>query len=155
GAPVIPARGHGRILRPASRLVHPLSDSLMRPWSPLLLLATACNHAAAVQVPTPAHPPTAATPAVRAAAPAAADAVPAVPVQQARPTAPAVPPPLALLAGLMPLRSTGVEQFRAAHPTYDGRGVLIAILDSGIDPGVAGLIITSTGGPKLLDLRDF
>jgi subtilisin family serine protease len=66
-----------------------------------------------------------------------------------------VPPPLALLAGLMPLRSTGVEQFRAMHPTYDGRGVLIAILDSGIDPGVQGLVITSTGGPKLLDLRDF
>ncbi|HEY6223774.1 MAG TPA: S8 family serine peptidase, partial [Gemmatimonadales bacterium] len=74
---------------------------------------------------------------------------------QARPSAPAVPPPLALLAGLMPLRSTGVEAFRAAHPTYDGRGVLIAILDSGIDPGVQGLVVTSTGGPKLLDVRDF
>lgn len=121
-----------------------------------VLLATACGHAAAVQVPTPANPqgavaPTAAAP----AAPAAPDAVVATPAQQARPIGPAVAPPLALLAGLMPLRSTGVEQFRSAHPTYDGRGVLIAILDSGIDPGVQGLVITSTGGPKLLDLRDF
>ncbi|HKC47692.1 MAG TPA: S8 family serine peptidase [Gemmatimonadales bacterium] len=118
-----------------------------------VLLLTACSHAAAVQVPTPSPTPGAGTPSVGApAAPAAPDAVPA---QAARPTAPAVAPPLALLAGLMPLRSTGVEQFRAAHPTYDGRGVLIAILDSGIDPGAQGLVITSTGGPKLLDLRDF
>ena len=68
---------------------------------------------------------------------------------------PAVEPPIAFLLGLMPLKSTGVDVFRAAHPTYDGRGVLIGILDSGIDPGVAGLIVTSTGAPKILDLRDF
>ncbi len=68
---------------------------------------------------------------------------------------PAVEPPVAFLLGLMPLKSTGVDVFRAAHPTYDGRGVVIGILDSGIDPGVAGLITTSTGGPKILDLRDF
>ncbi|HYT83651.1 MAG TPA: S8 family serine peptidase [Gemmatimonadales bacterium] len=55
----------------------------------------------------------------------------------------------------MPLKSTGVDAFRAAHPTHDGRGVLIAILDSGLDPDVAGLITTSTGAPKVLDLRDF
>lgn len=126
----------------------------MRVRTLLCCFAVACSHAAAVQVPTPSAPApvssSAGTP-----APAAADAVAAAPAQEARPTAPAVPPPLALLAGLMPLRSTGVEQFRAAHPTYDGRGVLLAILDSGIDPGVAGLIVTSTGGPKVLDLRDF
>ncbi|HMA44496.1 MAG TPA: S8 family serine peptidase, partial [Gemmatimonadales bacterium] len=68
---------------------------------------------------------------------------------------PRVPPPLALVAGLMPLASTGVDAFRAAHETYDGRGVLIGILDSGIDPGVAGLIVTTTGAPKVVDLRDF
>jgi tripeptidyl-peptidase II len=128
----------------------------MRARSLIVLLVTACSHAAAVQVPTPSTTPGTAAPGVGAsAAPAAPDAVAAAPAQAARPTSPAVAPPLALLAGLMPLRSTGVEQFRAAHPTYDGRGVLIAILDSGIDPGVQGLVITSTGGPKLLDLRDF
>ena len=60
----------------------------------------------------------------------------------------------AYMLGLMPLKSTGVDVFRAAHPTYDGRGVLIAILDSGIDPGIDGLIATSTGAPKIIELRD-
>jgi tripeptidyl-peptidase II len=68
---------------------------------------------------------------------------------------PAVDPAVAYMLGLMPLRSTGVDVFRSLHPTYDGRGVLIAILDSGIDPGVAGLITTSTGAPKIIELRDF
>jgi subtilisin family serine protease len=55
----------------------------------------------------------------------------------------------------MPLLATGVPAFLSAHPTWDGRGVLIAILDSGVDPGVPGLDSTSTGRPKLLDVRDF
>ncbi|HEV8148589.1 MAG TPA: S8 family serine peptidase, partial [Gemmatimonadales bacterium] len=55
----------------------------------------------------------------------------------------------------MPLSSTGVPTFLAAHPSWDGRRVLIAILDSGIDPGVPGLDSTSAGRPKILDLRDF
>ncbi len=71
------------------------------------------------------------------------------------PAEPVVPPLYAYAAGLMPLSSAGVDAFRARHPTYDGRGVVIGILDSGVDPGVAGLMVTSTGGPKLLDLRDF
>src|SRR6266550_1190634 len=68
---------------------------------------------------------------------------------------PILPPARALLVGLMPLHSAGVDDFRARHPTYDGRGVLIAILDTGVDPGVDGLIVTSTGAPKTLDVRDF
>jgi subtilisin family serine protease len=55
----------------------------------------------------------------------------------------------------MPLAATGVLAFRTSHPGWDGRGVLIAILDSGIDPGVLGLDSTTTGRPKLVDLRDF
>ncbi|HKW41858.1 MAG TPA: S8 family serine peptidase, partial [Gemmatimonadales bacterium] len=66
-----------------------------------------------------------------------------------------LPPAVALMAGLMPLKSTGVDEFRVRHPTYDGRGVLIAILDTGVDPGVDGLITTSTGSPKVIELRDF
>lgn len=115
-----------------------------------ILLLVAALSACARASPRPVQAP---TPAVAAPAPPAADIAPVVAVP--RPSEPIVPPPLALLAGLMPLRSTGVEQFRAAHPTYDGRGVLIGILDSGIDPGVAGLVVTSTGAPKILDLRDF
>src|SRR5256885_15534481 len=68
---------------------------------------------------------------------------------------PAVDPAVAYMLGLMPLKSTGVDIFRALHPTYDGGGVLIAIRDSGIDPGVPGLITTSTGAPKVIELRDF
>src|SRR6266540_460107 len=59
------------------------------------------------------------------------------------------------MLGLMPVKNTGVDVFQAMHPTYDGRGVLIAILDSGIDPNVPGLIATSTGAPKIIELRDF
>jgi subtilisin family serine protease len=55
----------------------------------------------------------------------------------------------------MPLSSTGVDRFLKAHPEYDGRGVLIGILDEGVDPTVPGLLTTSSGGPKVLDLRDF
>jgi subtilisin family serine protease len=55
----------------------------------------------------------------------------------------------------MPLSPTGVPAFRAAHPAWDGRGVLLGILDSGLDAGVPGFETTSTGLPKVLDLRDF
>jgi tripeptidyl-peptidase II len=68
---------------------------------------------------------------------------------------PMVPPVAAYSHGWMPLASTGVEKFLAQHPTYDGRGVLIGILDTGIDPGIPGLLKTSTDAPKILDLRDF
>ncbi|MGH7532931.1 MAG: hypothetical protein ACREL4_06550, partial [Gemmatimonadales bacterium] len=66
-----------------------------------------------------------------------------------------LPPADAATRGLMPLASTGIPAFRQAHPTGDGRGVLIAILDGGIDPGQGGLATTTNGLPKLLDLRDF
>ncbi len=68
---------------------------------------------------------------------------------------PVAPPEAAHAHGWMPLASTGVNEFLRLHPTYDGRGVLIGILDTGIDAGIAGLSRTSTDAPKLLDLRDF
>lgn len=68
---------------------------------------------------------------------------------------PIVPPIAAYSHGWMPLASTGVDEFLRLHPTYDGRGVVIGILDTGIDPAIAGLGKTSTDAPKLLDLRDF
>jgi len=86
--------------------------------------------------------------------PAPTSALPADGSRAAMPQ-PAVDPAVAFMLGLMPLKSTGVDVFRALHPTYDGRGVLIAILDSGVDPGVPGLTTTSTGAPKVIELRDF
>ena len=68
---------------------------------------------------------------------------------------PVVSPAAAYARGWMPLASTGVDEFLRLHPSYDGRGVLIGILDTGIDPGIPGLGKTSTNTPKLLDLRDF
>lgn len=58
-------------------------------------------------------------------------------------------------AGLMPLHATGVDAFAQLHPEHDGRGVLIGILDSGIDPSVPGLVHTSDGHRKVVALRDF
>lgn len=113
----------------------------------LLVLGTACGRSGPrpTTAPTPRQP-SAPNPAGGAAP---ADAV-AAPGRE-----PALPPAVALMAGLMPLKSTGVDEFRTRHPTYDGRGVLIAILDTGVDPGVDGLITTSTGAPKVIELRDF
>jgi len=96
----------------------------------------------------PPAPPRPVAPPVRAAG---ADASSAMTARRE----PVLPPPVAFQAGLMPLATTGVLDFRAARPTADGRGVVIAILDSGIDPGTLGLITTSTGAPKVADLRDF
>ena len=67
----------------------------------------------------------------------------------------ALPPGEAYHRGFMALKDAGVDRFATLHPRWDGRGVLIAILDSGIDPSVAGLQTTSDGVPKILDLRDF
>jgi len=109
----------------------------------------ACS--AAVRAPEPTAP----APAVAPAEPTAAPAPASVPDALPKPKPPVAPPATAYILGLLPLDATGVTAWRAAHPAYDGRGVLIGILDSGVDPGVAGLQTTSTGQPKLLDLRNF
>lgn len=49
----------------------------------------------------------------------------------------------------------GAQQFLQMYPKYDGRGVVIFILDSGVDMSVAGLLKTSTGQVKVIDARDF
>ncbi len=49
----------------------------------------------------------------------------------------------------------GADRFLAAHPEWDGRGVLIAVCDSGVELGLPGLAETPDGKPKVLDARDF
>lgn len=53
------------------------------------------------------------------------------------------------------LNSTGVEEFLKLHPDYDGRGTIIIILDTGVDMGVEGMLKTSTGETKVIDVQDF
>ena len=49
----------------------------------------------------------------------------------------------------------GASAFTKAHPSWDGRGVVIAVLDTGVDPGVEGLLRSSTGKTKVIETRDF
>ncbi|XP_010449151.1 PREDICTED: tripeptidyl-peptidase 2 [Camelina sativa] len=58
------------------------------------------------------------------------------------------------LASLMPKKEIRADRFVEDHPEFDGRGVVIAIFDSGFDPSAAGLHVTSDGKPKVLDVID-
>ncbi|MFG2101319.1 S8 family serine peptidase [Micromonospora echinaurantiaca] len=51
----------------------------------------------------------------------------------------------------MPTRETGSVEFKNEHPSYDGRGVTIGVMDTGIDPTHPALATTTTGERKLVD----
>jgi len=56
--------------------------------------------------------------------------------------------------GLLPKRETESAQFCEKHPEWDGRGVIVGIMDTGVCPAAIGLQKTSDGRPKVIDIID-
>ncbi|QTX05347.1 S8 family serine peptidase [Agromyces archimandritae] len=51
----------------------------------------------------------------------------------------------------MPTNETGSVSFKQRNRTADGRGIVVGVMDSGVDPTHPALQTTTTGEPKLID----
>lgn len=61
---------------------------------------------------------------------------------------------VAARTALIPKREIGAGAFLAQNPAADGRGTVIAIFDTGVDPAAPGLAVTTTGERKVVDVID-
>ncbi|CAN5159311.1 hypothetical protein BH23VER1_BH23VER1_03290 [soil metagenome] len=57
-------------------------------------------------------------------------------------------------AGILPKEEIGAMRFLGENPEADGRGIVVAVFDTGVDPGAAGLAVTPTGEPKIIGMVD-
>lgn len=51
------------------------------------------------------------------------------------------------ISGCLPKQPTGASQFLTKYPQYDGRQVIIAVIDTGIDPLANGLQVIQRFSP--------
>ena len=54
----------------------------------------------------------------------------------------------------MPKDVTQISDYLRTYPNFDGRDITVAVCDTGVDPGAAGLQTTSHGKAKIIDLVD-
>jgi tripeptidyl-peptidase-2 len=64
-------------------------------------------------------------------------------------------PPDGRFDNLLDTKRIGAAAFLRAHADWDGRGVVIAVLDTGVDVAAPGLQKTTDGKTKVIESRDF